>query len=110
MPALLDKNIDQIERELGKPSKPDTPNLTLNELERRYYKKGYTLEIIYDTVSRDVTGFLVPATETSGGTKNCSKLLAAGNLKRDDARYTVDSLVMARTGYFGSIVVSSNRK
>lgn len=110
VPALLGKNIDQIEDALGKPSEPDTPNLTIHELERRYYKKGYTLEIIYDTISRAITGFLIPATEHSGGTKSCRKLLIAGNLKRDDPRYTVDSLEMDKAGYFGSIVISSNDK
>lgn len=108
VPALLDKNIDQIAQALGKPTEPEVPNLTLNEMERRYRRKGYTLVIDYDTVNRKVTGFIIPATEPAGGTKDCHKLLAAGNVKAGDARYTVDSLAMPTDGYFGSIVISSN--
>lgn len=108
VPSLLDKNIDQIEQQLGKPTEPEVPNLTLNELERRYRRKGYTLIIDYDTVSRKVAGFIIPATEPAGGTKDCRSLLAAGNVRAGDARYTVDSLAMPTSGYFGSIVISSN--
>lgn len=108
VPSLLDKNIDQIEQELGKPTEPEVPNLTLNELERRCRRKGYTLIIDYDTVSRKVTSFIISATEPAGGTKDCRKLLVAGNVRAGDARYTVDSLAMPTSGYFGSIVISSN--
>ena len=108
IPSLLDKNIDQIEVEFGKPTEADTPNLTMNEMERHYYRKGYSLQIDYDTVSREVTGFIIPAPEKSGGTKNCGKLIAAGNLVRTDPRYSIDSLAMPRDGYYGSIVITAN--
>jgi len=108
IPKLIGKNIDDVTRILGVPSEEDAPNLTQNELERRFLKKGYTLVVTYDTISRRISGFLIPATEHSGSTKNCAYLFRAGNLSHNDARYSVDSLAMAQPGRYGSIVVSPN--
>ncbi|RZK31744.1 MAG: hypothetical protein EOO63_03360 [Hymenobacter sp.] len=105
VPALLGKNIEQVARQLGKSTGPDTPNLTVNEVERPYVRQGYKLVVTYDTTSRKVTGFVLLAPEPTGQTKDCRKLLVAGNLAAGNARYTVDSLAGDKEGYFIGLAI-----
>jgi len=105
VPALLGKNIEQVARQLGKSTGPDTPNLTVNEVERTYVRQGYKLVVTYDTTSRKVTGFVLPVPGPGAQTKDCRKLLAAGNLESGNARYTVDSLASDKEGYFTGLAI-----
>jgi hypothetical protein len=107
VPALLGKNIEQVARQLGKATGPDIPNLTVNEVERTYVRQGYKLVVTYDTTSRQVTGFVMPAPEPAGQTKDCRKLLEAGSLESGNARYTVDSLTSDKAGYFKGLAILS---
>ena len=107
VPLLLTKNSDQITRLLGSPKEPDSANLTEGELERFYAAKEYRMVVTYETKSREVSGILI--TLASGPTKDCSKLLAAGNLTAGDPNYSVDSLAGDKPGYYYSLVATKSQ-
>ena len=107
IPALLGKNIDAITQILGKPSEADASNMSADELERRYTKKGYRLVINYDKKNRQVAGFFLSAPEPQGETNDCSKILEAGNLNPTSASYAIDTLRSERKGYFTGVVVTT---
>lgn len=107
VPALLGKNIDEITRLLGKPGEPDASNLTVDELERRYSRKGYRLIINYDQKTRQVAGFFLSAPGLSGETKDCGSILKAGNLNPASTAYAIDTLRSERKGYFTGVAVTT---
>jgi len=106
VPGLLGKKIDQIKSELGKPSEADAPNLSEEELESHYTKKGYHMVITYNVESRQVESILVAS--ATGKTKDLDKLLQMGNLKPDSSQYGIDSLNRDEQGYYLGLVVTRN--
>ena len=105
IPYLLGQKIDSYGKLLGRPIEGDTPNLTVNEAERTYAKKGYKLAVTYNTRNKKVTGLLI-MDGSSGKTRNCNKLLVAGNLKTNGSSYQIDSLAGTEDGTYIGLIVS----
>lgn len=106
LPYLLNKNINQITQEMGRPREKDTNNLTDNELERRYTRSGYTVVITYNKQSGRVEGILL--TSARKQIVPISHLLAAGNLQPNNQQYSVDTLQDAK-GNFVSVVITNSQ-
>jgi len=105
VPYLLGQKIDSYSKLLGKPTEGNTPNLTVNEAERTYTRGGYRLAVTYNTRTEGVTGLLIM--DNSGGkTKNCSKLLVAGNLKASGSSCKIDSLAGTEDGTYIGLIIS----
>lgn len=91
IPALIGKNIDQADRELGVPigSTPEPPN---NQSEpggtkwhRIYMKDKHALIVDFNSITRKVISFVLEG-------DNKKKTLEVGNLKEHDAKYKVEQL------------------
>lgn len=93
IPALLDKNIDQITKSLGG-SKNDTEptKLQLSMMsdnptwDKSFENGGVTLLVTYNPKTRVVTDFFIP----SFGDQNKNKLLVAGNIQENSTTYEVE--------------------
>lgn len=106
VPALLPQRLDQLTQQLGPPAQEDTPNESVNELERTYTKHGQKLIITYNTQTRQPESFFLPAPGPTETTRDCRQLLRAGGLRLDDPRYRVDSLAAEQAGTYLGIVVT----
>lgn len=106
VPVLLGQSLGQIEQQLGKPKSADTPNASADELERTYTKQDQKLIITYNTKTKQLESFFLPAPGPTETTKNCNKLLVAGRLRPSSPTYIVDSLAGAEAGEYLGIVVT----
>jgi hypothetical protein len=91
IPALIGKNIDQIDQELGVPigNTPEPPN---NQSEpggtkwhRIYMTDKHALIIDFNSITREVIDFVLDG-------DNKEKTLEVGNLSENDAKYKVEQL------------------
>jgi len=106
VPALLPQRLDQLTQQLGPAPGKDTPNESVDELERTYLKHGQKLVITYNTQTRQTESFFLPAPGPTETTRTCRHLLRAGNLRLDDPTYRVDSLAAEEAGTYVGVVVT----
>lgn len=95
VPALVDKDIDAIRKELGKPAETELleptkqqMNMGFNTWDNSYTKEGYTLLITYNPQTRKVTEFFVATLSPSGTTADISGLAQICNLDARSQKYT----------------------
>jgi hypothetical protein len=94
IPALIDKNIDQIKKTLGKPSSGDEPTkqqmaLGVTEWDKTFEKNGYELLITYNPKTRKVIDFFIPTNNSSGKTNDYDDLLQIANVKDNTSKVRV---------------------
>lgn len=92
IPALINKNIDQIIAILGEPAidtEPTAQQLTLGvtEWDKNWIKDDYELLVTYNPVTRKVIDFFIPS--QGGSTADMDILLQAGNLSKGATDYSV---------------------
>lgn len=103
VPALVGMNIDQVRQVLGTPqdgsmTEPTAQQLALgmgSEWNNSFEKDGHTLLVTYNAQTRVIADFFVDSNDPSGATSDKAGLLAAGNLREGDSRYSIE-FVQAR--------------
>jgi len=93
VPSLIGKNIDEVRAELGTPSDKD-PEMTEQQMQfgatewyNSFDRDGRSLLVTFDSRTRQITDFFISATDDAGDTQS---LLAVGNLREIDPRYSVE--------------------
>lgn len=94
VPALFNKNIDEVKSVLGTP-KNDTELTELqmkgsDEWSKEFEKEGYTLTVTYRAKSRLVTDFFVSATDKIYESGNKTKMLKLTNTQENNKAYSVE--------------------
>jgi hypothetical protein len=112
IPGLLGKDLDQITTELGKPREV-IEYFAGDKLGDRSFEKGNVgLLVTYEVASKKVVEFFLDTDDPSGGSKDTDHMLALGNLKRNDSRYSLDFVETigrnATPGEFTGVIVKPN--
>jgi len=85
VPALLNKNVDEVVKILGKPEKMDGPtkaqeNAGVIEWEWQYEKNGQTMLVTFNFKTRMITDFFLDAMTPEGCTDNVDDLKCIANV------------------------------
>lgn len=100
VPALMEKNIDQIREIVGKPTdaaiEPTKLQLDVKgadaEWDNTFEKDGFTCFVTYNVRTRKVVDFFI----VDPGDQNKPRIMAAGNLKPNDPAYTLKFVEMRK--------------
>jgi len=96
IPALLGKNVDQVEATLGpavaSATTPPPADAAVEEARKTFQKDDHTLVVTYTPHNKEVTKFALGSGDGASPLKdeNKAQFLRIGNLKTDDPRYTVN--------------------
>jgi hypothetical protein len=115
VPALLGKNVDEIEQTLGESEKingvVDEPTdlqleLGTTEWDRTWKKGGYELLVTYNVKTRQVKDFFIPL-QSGGSASDINQLLRVGNLQKGAPEYTIKSVeALNEANTFTGIIVT----
>lgn len=95
VPFLIDKNVDQIIKILGKPSQRDKTSdfVEINgikELEMTFSKDGKDLLVTYDSNSKNVVDFFISVTDPEGMSADISGAKQLLNVTSDSPHYSIE--------------------
>ena len=95
VPTLLEKNIDEVEEILGKPTifiEPKSLNVNNGSWEKTFEKNGYELMVTYDLENKNVIDFFLGTNDPSNQTSDLSELKKISNVKNGAQNYIVEDV------------------
>lgn len=118
IPALLGKDIAEIEKALGKPTFDCMPNsevpdpIEYPECDKTWELGKQAMLVTYETATGAVIDFFISTDDPSGASADSDHMLEVGNLKRNDPRYSLDFVETigrdATPGEFTGVIIQPN--
>ena len=111
VPSLIDKNIDEVNKIIGKPSNDSEPTKVqlkagVDEWDKTYTKDGYELLISYNPNTRQVTDFFIGTKDSSGKTNDYEDLLQVTNMTENSSTVKVEPVkTIQNPEYYTGIII-----
>lgn len=111
IPSLIDKNIDEIKKVLGKPSVDTEPTklqleMDFKEWDKTFIKDGYELLVTFNPKTRKVIDFYIGTKDPSGKTKNYKDLLQVTNVENNLSTVIIEPVkIIKDPTYFNGIKI-----
>jgi hypothetical protein len=114
VPSLLNKNIDEIRKDLGQPIdkemlEPTKVQMDMNfeEWDNNFEKNGYSLLVTFNPQTRKVIDFFL-STTTSEKIDNIDKILMIGNLESNSSDYKLKTIIALKSKEITGIKITPN--
>jgi hypothetical protein len=114
VPSLLNKNIDEIRKDLGQPVdkemlEPTKEQMDMNfeEWDNNFEKNGCSLLVTFNPQTRKVIDFFLTTT-TSEKIENIDNLLIIGNLEEDSSDYELKTVIAFKSKEINGVTITPN--
>lgn len=113
VPFLLNKNIDEIKKILGKPTSDTEPTklqiqMGIDEWDKTFAKNGYELLVRYNPKTRKVIDIFIGTNDPSGASSYFKDLLQVTNTEKESPSYMVRPVSVPKNpSTFTGVVISS---
>jgi hypothetical protein len=114
VPTLLNKNVDEIVKILGKPKNWTDPTKLqmkngFDTWDNTFIISNLELMVTYNPQNKKVQDFFVPTSDPSGATSDYSNLLKMCNLTESNSNYTIKPVAaMKDKSKYTGIIISPN--